>query len=201
MLPPEALRSALVCLRRTPVQALFRRRTPSVEKGNRNPNSNASSTMPHTPRRKETPNPLRKRQLLDVGDGWTTIVSSPSVAKAPTPSSPSLPATFEPATIPPGLTIEKLCDEYIRYKETWEESACCREVVAVLKKKLSGRHDSVNGCVCLGLGSLTDGRSRRVGMLQLAVLETVVGILGRPYDHPPVVSILRFVYFLQACEK
>ena len=152
--------------------------------------------MPHTSRKPGPPNRPRKRHHLDVGNGWTTIVSSPFVAK----TSPTPPSNFEPATIPPGLTIEKLCDEYARHKKTWEESACCAEVAEALRKKLSGRRDKVDGCVCLGLGSLTDGRSRRVGMLQLAVLETVVGILGRAYDHFPDTSIA-LCYSFDTCYK
>src|SRR4051794_24213817 len=97
--------------------------------------------MPHTSRKKGPPSQPRRSRLLDVGDGWT-IVSSPSVAKAPTPSSVStLPSNFETATIHPGVTVEKLNDEYIRYKKTWEDSRCCTEVVEVLKKTLSGRRD------------------------------------------------------------
>ena len=158
--------------------------------------------MPHTSRKKGPPNHPRKRQLVDVGNGWTAIVSSLSGARAPTRSSPLTPTSFEPAAIPPGLTVERLCDEYDRYKKTWEESACCAEVVEALKEKLSGRHGRVEECVCLGLGSVADGRSRRVGMLQLAVLETVVRILGRACGRSPnTANALRYGYILLACNQ
>ncbi|KAH0538696.1 hypothetical protein FGG08_004713 [Glutinoglossum americanum] len=77
--------------------------------------------MPHSSHKKKPPTHSRKRQLLDAGDGWTTVVSSsfPKSLTSPLPT-----PTFEPATIPPGLTVEKLNDEYLRYKEMWERSEC-----------------------------------------------------------------------------
>jgi hypothetical protein len=131
--------------------------------------------MPHTAHKKKPPTRLRKQRYLDAGDGWTTVVSS--LAKHSTSSSSS---TFGPTAIPPGLTLERLNDEYLRHKKTWEESECRMEVVEGLKKRGMGS-GRVDGCVCLGLGSLTEGRSRRVGMLQLAVLETVIGVICKGF--------------------
>lgn len=87
-------------------------------------------------------------------------------AKCPSDSFPKAPR---------GITIEQIKKDYDRYREHWRRSKCRQDLLDILGQILATRHFKVTNCVCIGLGSFTNGVY--TSMWQLAMIQTILNLL------------------------
>ena len=77
--------------------------------------------------------------------------------------------------------MTKLRAEYERHSAIWLKSICHTTVIAYLREQISsvsGEEVRVKKCVCLGLGSFTNGQSARSALFQLAAMISLLAALG-----------------------
>ncbi|KAI4217290.1 MAG: hypothetical protein LQ351_000599 [Letrouitia transgressa] len=77
--------------------------------------------------------------------------------------------------VPRGITIEQIKKDYDRYREHWRRSKCRQDLLDILCQILATRHFKITNCVCIGLGSFTNGVY--TSMWQLAMIQTVLNLL------------------------
>ncbi|KAI9745355.1 MAG: hypothetical protein M1835_002618 [Candelina submexicana] len=130
--------------------------------------------MPHTSRRKK-PTPQKRAQVSDE-EGWTHIVKgSRSHGWKPMPTT----RRREPPSIPSGLTLQKLQQQYEDHRAEWETSQCRSRLESLLDPGTGGvERPSICNAVCLGLGSMLDPDHRKTSFLQLAAFKTMSSALG-----------------------
>ncbi|KAK3078461.1 hypothetical protein LTS18_007452 [Coniosporium uncinatum] len=140
---------------------------------------------PHKPHnnKRRPPTARQKRVQVSLDDGWTVVTSSSTTTRIPTEGTsahahPKLPQEK-------GLTVQKLQQEYERYRELLRASECARTVEAVLKRWQREGEGSwgIDTAVCVGLGQLSvEAAVRRRAMWQLVlflhVVESLQGLGG-----------------------
>lgn len=118
----------------------------------------------------------KRLQVTDTA-GWTHIVRGSQAQKHQKYLTPV--DQLRPTQVAKGLTIENACDKFERYRKAWGESQHYEQLKAILDRQmLVAGMPSINNCVCLGLGSLTGTSSDESSWYQLAILMSVLEILG-----------------------
>lgn len=135
--------------------------------------------MPHTSRKKPRGQP--KRLEITNPSGWTTITKGTSKQRQPASKSfePYMSEHLEPHPAPAGLTIQKVRNTFERYRRIWEESTCFQDTKRILETHaFSSATVQIDRCVCLGLGSFTDGRTHDASMYELVALHSILELLS-----------------------
>lgn len=125
--------------------------------------------------------PIHPKRVQQEGDdGWTTILTIRSRHQQQRPPHQhAAPGKLEPAEIPRGCTVDVLRQEMARQETIWMDSPCREELDLHLRRIGDGRDLlQISRCICVGLGSLTDERSRKVAMLQLCAMRHCLAELG-----------------------
>ncbi|KAL8843322.1 MAG: hypothetical protein Q9170_000180 [Blastenia crenularia] len=128
-------------------------------------------------RRKKPPRP--KRRHITDSEGWTHITTSNKTSYLN--NAVSSQRKILPAEAPNGQTLNDLQNSYIHYREQWRSSSCHQSTQHLLDNTVSASlrfRESMDRCVVLGLGSLSNGR--RSSWWELVFLETVLDCLSPP---------------------
>lgn len=136
--------------------------------------------MPHTSRKRPPQGPQKRHQVTD-DSGWTHItrgtIKQPR-RQPPTSNAPIEKSSLRPAEIPPGLTIQKVRQNFNHHLKIWKASTCFLELRKVIERQVFASHAvKIDRCVCLGLGSFTGGRTVEASMYELAALVSIFEIL------------------------
>lgn len=130
--------------------------------------------MPAKPASKKA---QQKRLHVTDTAGWTHIVRGSQAQKNQKSLTPV--DKLQPTQVAKGLTIQNACDKLDRYRKAWGESQHHEQVQNILEHHvLVAGMVSINRCVCLGLGSMTGTSSDDSSWHQLAILMSVLDILG-----------------------
>ncbi|KAI9801067.1 MAG: hypothetical protein M1833_002935 [Piccolia ochrophora] len=127
--------------------------------------------MPHTSRKKKAPH--QRRFEAEDKDGWTTIVTTRHHRP---PQSPPDGVPYSASTNTPNeYSLEQLRHDYQRHVTIWQASSCAKALAATLDQLHSTLPlGKIDACVCLGIGSPSDGPTRRATLYQLAALQTML---------------------------
>ncbi|KAI9676465.1 MAG: hypothetical protein M1817_000622 [Caeruleum heppii] len=133
--------------------------------------------MPRSSTKNKPIHPKRIHQAAE--DGWTTIVTLRSRKPQNNRHSHTEQRKLEPAPIPKGCTLPQLQEEFARHETTWKNSTCHDALERRLRQAVDGMGSArLKRCVCVGLGSLSGERSRRISMVQLNCLRQCLKILA-----------------------
>ncbi|KAI9874024.1 MAG: hypothetical protein M1830_010288 [Pleopsidium flavum] len=146
--------------------------------------------MPHTSHRKKATS--QKRSKVTSPSGWTTITVGPKPPPIPT-ISPSDTSSADPTptststSTSTSSTISALHKRYENHAQTWEESACNRQLQTLLGQLMEkGEITGLDKCVCLGLGSVSAEWSMQKSVYQFAALEGMLATLRTKF---PALSV------------
>ncbi|KAL9596145.1 MAG: hypothetical protein Q9219_006006, partial [cf. Caloplaca sp. 3 TL-2023] len=149
-----------------------------------------SHTFPSSPQpppkmtRKKKPPPRPKRREITDADGWTHISRSNTHRPTYLSNASSSSQKVFPAEIPSGQTLVDLETSYTHYRQQWLSSSYCQTLLDFFQNNLPASFHSgsqkgtIDRCVVLGLGSLSNGR--RSSWWELVFLETVLHFLSTP---------------------
>ena len=122
---------------------------------------------------------MAQQKRLQVTDtaGWTHIVRGSQAQKNQKNLTPV--DKLQPTQVAKGLTIQNACDKLERYRKAWVESQHHEQVKRILERQvLVAGSVSIDRCVCIGLGSMTGTSSDESSWYQLAILISVLEVLG-----------------------
>ncbi|KAG8525877.1 uncharacterized protein KY384_000637 [Bacidia gigantensis] len=119
----------------------------------------------------------QKPSSLTDDQGWTHVIRGAHNIRKPT-KTPSLNDS-------PNISPAKVTEGQQRYAALWSSSACCHQLRMILEQEIPLTHNlQMDKCVCLGLGSFTDGRTS--SKHQLATLTWMLGILSQKHTFQAV---------------
>ena len=130
-------------------------------------------------RRKAAAHP--KRIAVTDDEGWTTITTTVARHLTNRVAIRLGRTQGEDGSLPSEDAVTKLRAEYERHSAIWLKSICHARVIAFLREQflsVSGKEARMKKCVCLGLGSFTNGQSARSALFQLAAMISLLAILG-----------------------
>lgn len=118
----------------------------------------------------------KRLQVTDTA-GWTHIVRGNQAQKNQKNFNPV--DKLQPTQVAQGVTIQNAREKLDRYCKAWGESQHLEQVKDILERQvLVAGMVSINKCVCIGLGSMTGTSSDESSWYQLAILMSVLEILG-----------------------
>ena len=124
------------------------------------------------PRRKKRPaRPSTAARPIVDSEGWTHIVKGPPPAE----SSDALLSSLKNLSLDAALTPAEVSSQQARYSGFWESSPCCRHLDGMIREDLPLASLPLSRCICLGLGSVVNGRhSPRHQLAALVWLHSVL---------------------------
>ena len=111
--------------------------------------------MPSKSRRHKPPQ--KKRQEITAPDGWTHVINGPK--RLPTDRPNDLSSRLASLTISHPLGADEVHLQLQRYRKSFLASSFQKRLESIIQASIpSSLFARLTGCVCLGLGSFTDGR-------------------------------------------
>ena len=115
-----------------------------------------------------------KRQKVIDAQGWTHVVRGPKLGHA----HERLVTGLDGLIISPLPDTIDLREILSKYDKTWTSSPACEQLLTCLEEDVIPAADvTIHKCICLGLGSLSDGRES--SRFQFATLSSILRLLNQ----------------------